>query len=701
MKKQKKKFLSLLFLFIIISVSLFFKLTLAVDETVSVDENEELTYYIKVANEGDSYDSFLYVEDQIPNGLIFEDFLWPDDSGFVSQNDMFGAAPIAEGNTCSGYVVNDTTESIHFQGEWNNDNTEYTFHGLHYDAVTRTVKFTIHNLKPGCMITIGVITKVPELSDPEFSDVDRLDFYNSASLVDNLNMSFSNTLHHYLGNDSTNLYDVNYSFTGDVPNNIPNLPVTTSYSENSNVSVMSNIIAKGYKFNGWTTSDVIVTDGSFKMPNHVVNFSGDFTELVSHNVSYRIEGTVPEGYIVPKTRSYYEGENVIIDQSLQYGDDFNGYRFLGWKINNVDARYYDNATTQVFKKYIYPDFSMPNQDIELVGTFEPIKYKITYRFTNTLLPLNSDELLPEPEYYYPGETVTLPTVHDENVSGYKFNNWYKSSPFTMPAKDLVIYGQWKIFYGYVNPDITFANNHPVTYNNAPDNIHYTININNNTETTMEVNGFKIFDDNNEYYLQDLFGYISSGYIYSENYVLENQQTDPGLKSTFTYDGKYNTSDLTSGNKSFGVQLIDPYLFGYELEEGKDVYTIDYTVKPSIEICQNIDGKNTYNAFQYKIIGTNGYETATILHANECSYVSVEPGTYTIKQTIPQDYIIKTVSGDMNQNGGTITVNLEDEPNVTFTDQYVKNDFLHMFGRILDAIYSAPINEPTNGEDYFG
>ena len=673
-----KKYITLLFIFMMIISSVFFKLTLAVDDAVSVVENQELIYYLKVTNDGNDNSSFLFVEDQIPEGLIFDRFITTD-NGIIGAEENPDTCPDCL-LVCTGYVVDDTNESSNDVGTWNQSNTEFTYHGLHYNAETRTVKFLVNDLQPQCQLTVGIVTKVPSLSDSEYNDVNRIDFYNSATLLDNLNLTFSNTLHHFLGIESIDLYNVNYSFTGDVPSDVPNLPATRAYSNNSNVSVLPNVIVKGYKFNGWSSSDVTIVNGSFKMPNHVVNFSGNFTEIAPHNVSYRIDGVSPNGYTVPGTKQYYEREIVKID-SLSYGDVYNNYRFLGWKYNNTDVRYYNSND---FESYDYPNFVMPNSDVEFVGSFEPVKYKITYRFLDDVLPENANELLPAPEYYSPGETVTLPSV--SNVEGYKFISWNKKNSFVMPNSDIVVYGQWKEFGGYVSPDISLVKTNPVEYYNITDNVNYTLTINNTTSQPMLINGLQSFSDDTASLERDD----------SSDLVAPN--INPGEE--YSYEGSAIKPLVYRNVNNFGIKLLDVYFFyNYELEENKDIYTSSYKVKPSIEICQNIEGIDVNNIFLYRLVGNNGYDTSTYLHGNECSFVSVEPGNYTITQITPQEYNIESVIGDLNENGDTLNVELNSNHKVTFTNKFNKKGSLHLFGRIIDSILNYQDDDPD--DDYFG
>ena len=127
---------------------------------VRVDVDSELTYYLSVKEDGvdasgvESSDvqmanilgGRITVTDQIPNGLEFQ--------GFVTTSDgTFGAVSRADKVTqCAGKVVDDTNEATLDVGTWNNDHTEFYYHGLHYNANTRTVSFVAEKIKAGCWL---------------------------------------------------------------------------------------------------------------------------------------------------------------------------------------------------------------------------------------------------------------------------------------------------------------------------------------------------------------------------------------------------------------------------------------------------------------------------------------------------------------------------------------------------------------------
>ena len=166
MKKSNKYLYGCLILLVLVvigcGVALSFALPLENDTRVL--ENSDLTYYLDITYDGKDKDivsssttttasvfsDYIYVEDRIPDGLTFKEFVNSVDGsiGAVEQGDS--------SKVCPGYVVDG-------------------FNGLHYDADKRLVSFKVKNLKAGCKLTVGIVTTTPSLGDKK-----RMDFYNTA-----------------------------------------------------------------------------------------------------------------------------------------------------------------------------------------------------------------------------------------------------------------------------------------------------------------------------------------------------------------------------------------------------------------------------------------------------------------------------------------------------------------------------------------
>lgn len=411
------------FCFLIVCVVLYkfgFSYSMLLGNNSRVKENNDLTYYLDISYDGKDknvvmssdtavasvYSDYIYVEDKIPNGLTFKEFVNTSDGtiGAVKNGDS--------SQSCTGYVV---------------DN----FNGLRYDAATRMVSFKIKNLQAGCKITVGIVTTTPSLGSAA-----RMDFYNTAFAREGSFSATSNTAHVFMGEEDATLYNVTYQYTGSVPNDAPRLPDVTSYISGSSVGVLNNVSLAGYVFSGWTSSDVTISNNSFTMPSKNVVLKGSFTKKDTYTVSYSVNGA-PDGYLTPDDKDYGVGDDVTID-SLKAGDEVNGYRFLGWASSDVDLS--------------EGIFTMPKKNVKLIGKFEKMNYKVTYKFQGSTIPNNADSLLPEEKYYYPGDTVKV--ANNPKVSGYRFLGWYKEKTFEMPKSDVIIYGEWMVENGVFSPRIT-------------------------------------------------------------------------------------------------------------------------------------------------------------------------------------------------------------------------------------------------------
>ena len=521
---KKKISVLIIIMFVIFSSIVYAEL---LDNDVEVEPESDLTYYLDISYDGvdkngiESSDTkvseinsdYLYVEDKIPEGLEF--------TGFIPSSDgSIGAVNRSDGKVCSGYVVDDTEED-NVETTTCESNGDCYYHGLHYTKSDNTVRFKIKDIKAGCKLTVGIITKTPTIDDPNTEEVEtRRDFYNTASATESMLTVFSNTVHAYMGNSTSTLYKVKYEYTGNVPSNAPTLPEENSYVEGAKVGVAANINIEGYTFSGWSSDDVDINNETFTMPNKDIVLKGSFNEKNKYKVTYKIDGDIPNEYVIPIEKQYYEGQTVNID-SLKEGDIFSGYKFLGWSTDDVNIS--DDG-----------DFIMGNKNVTITGKFEVIKYKVEYRFYDTVLPDNSDNYLPETKTYKPGEIIKLENVVEP--SGYKFLGWYKEDNFTMPNSDVIIYGEWKKVYGLFEPKIEIDIINKKDGYKVGDKVEYIITITNPEEfdikdVIVSENNKDVIYIENEHYIKETddivtIPIIKAGekvYLYS-NYIVKESDT---------------------------------------------------------------------------------------------------------------------------------------------------------------------------------
>lgn len=649
------------------------------ENDVEVEENSELTYYLNVNYDGvdrngvkssdtttSSINSgIISVEDKLPEGLEFIGFVTTEDGsiGAVKRSD--------ESSICTGKVIDDTNEESTEEGTWNDDKTEYTYHGLHFNAENRTVTFKVKNLNAGCKLTVGIKTKTPTIDDPSTPEKEtRRDFYNFATAREKGLTINSNTVHVFMGSETVDLYNVKYEYTGTVPDTAPTVPDTSSYAPATKIGVAKNPELEGYTFSGWTTTDVTVSDNTFTMPASDVTFKGSFTKKANqYKVTYAISGTIPDGYSLPIEKSYYEESTVTID-SLQKGDVVNGYRFMGWQTTDLTL---DTETDT--------EFTMPTSDVTFVGTFEEIKYKVNYAFNPGILPPNAEQYLPDVQEYKAGDSVVLSNVKSE-PTGYKFLGWNKETKFTMPENDITVYGEWKQDLGSFQPTITKEVNSKKTYFRSGDVVRFKITVKNTA--SFPIKNVIVKEKN------DTFFELGDGYTITSEHVAE-VATIPANSSVDLY------ATYTVTPEDFGTISNQSEIKGALSDNNYQLADVDYTASTSfkiqskLKICKKVSTNYDENTFQFHITGTtNKYDTWVTLENDQCDTIYLDAGTYKIREIVPQEYKIKSVTGAITQDNSNLVVEEEKDYEVTYTNEFIKKGFLHSFGRVVNKIVQGGV-----------
>lgn len=639
---------------------------------VEVKERSELIYYLNVSYDGvdkkgvQSNDTtiseiksdILFIEDKIPDGLEFTGFITTDDGSI-------GAVKRSDGTVCTGKVIDDTNEESTSEGIWNASHTEYTYHGLHYNFETRTVTFKVKNLKAGCKLTVGIKTKTPTVDDPETPEKEiRRDFYNYATARErNLTIN-SNTVHAFMGSEFASLYNINYEYTGTVPENAPEPPKTSSYAPGTKVGVAANVEIEGYTFNGWTTSDATINNNSFIMPEGDVTLKGSFTKKNTNKVTYTLTGTKPKNYVLPSEKEYYPGAAVNLD-SLKEGDIFNGYRFLGWTSSDVTI---SNER----------DFIMPSNNVTITGRFEEVKYKVIYQFYDGVLPANAENYLPDTKEYKPGSKVTVENVKSE-PAGYKFLGWYKEEEFEMPNQDVTIYGEWKEQAGTFEPTITKEVISTKNYYRVGDVVRFKITVKNTASFTIK--DVMIKEDISAFEPSSDYNVLSDHFA-----MIDTLSANSSINLYASYKVKSNDKGTIENTAEIKGALADN---NYELKDKEYIAKASFKIQSKLKVCKEINGSYNENVFQFHVTGnTNQYETWITLEKDNCETIFIDPSTYKIKEIVPQEYKIKKVEGALTIDNNNLTVREGQDYEVTYTNEFVKKGFLHSFGRVVNKIFQG-------------
>lgn len=672
---KKKNLLICLFIVSIICLLLSFFLgnsfSALLDNDVEVRPNTDLIYYLNISYDGvdkngvSSSDTIvseinsgtLFVEDKLPDGLEFTGFVTTDDGSI-------GAVKRSDGTLCTGKVIDDTNEARTDSGSWNFEHTEYTYHGLHYDAANRLVTFKVTNLQAGCQLTVGIKTKTPTIDDPDTLEKEtRRDFYNFATAREKSLTVNSNTVHAFMGNEFANRYNVIYEYDGDVPLGAPAVPSTTAYMAGLKIGVASSVNVEGYEFSGWTSDDASISNGSFIMPNNDVVLKGSFTEIPTNTVKYELKTYIPDGYVIPAEKDYYPGTIVPLD-FMDEGHIFGKYRFLGWDTNYAEITEDRN-------------FIMPANDVVIYGEFEEVKYKVIYQFNQGVVPPNSEIYLPETKEYLPGEYVTLESILGD-ANGYEFLGWLKEDKFKMPESDVIIYGEWKQVLGTFEPVITIEKLSDKPYFRVFDDILFKIKVTNPAAFAINDVIVKENVDN---------AFFDNGYYYSiESEHIAKIDVIPAYGSV-ELNAFYKVLTHEEGTLTNTVEIIGATADNnYQLADKDYTASSSFNVQSKIKICNEVSSSYDENVFQFHITGTtNGFDTWVVLEKDQCETVYVNPGTYKIKEVIPQEYSIKSVVGAINTDNANLVVELGNNYEITYTNEFNKRGFLHSFGRVVNKI----------------
>ena len=655
MKRQKALLITIVFV-AVFGLFMLFKPSSAqlLFDGVEVAEDSILTYYLKVTYDGvDKYgvvssndvmakvnSGIIMVEDKIPQGLTFLEFVTSSDGsiGAVKKNDP--------NVLCLGKVIDDGVIN------------ENSYHGLHYDPETRKVSFQVENLQAGCELTVGIKTKTPFLNDPNTPyTTDRKDFYNFAQTQEEDKTENSDTVHVFMGNESATLYDVTYTLQN-APEGVT-APEVESYTANNEVSVAMEPTVEGYTFSGWTTSDVTINNGKFIMPNNNVTFTGSFIPKEKYRVTYLINGTTPNEYVLPEEKEYYEGKYVDLD-SLKAGDIIGSYRFKGWVNQNIEL-------TDTNK------FVMPAADVLFVGEFEELTYEVSYQFYDAVLPPNATSLLPQTKKYHAGETVL---IEDNPIaSGYEFLGWYQEDEFIMPEEDIVIYGEWKELLGKFSPIITKTITSPKAYYQPGDIIDYSIIVENPED--FPLNNIMIQETGGSYFV------AGEGYeVSSNNYaIIPTLAAHSSIVLSSKYQVKNTDRNSVLTESTITGALADNY---YELRDGNYTSSQSATLKPPLKICNSITGIDSSEKIKFAITSDNKV-TDILLGNNECKTIYLTPDTYRVRETIPQEYELITITGAVSNNNTNFAVSEGNEYEINFVNQFKKKGFFHSFGRVINEI----------------
>ncbi len=337
---------------------------------------------------------------------------------------------------------------------------------------------------------------------------------------------------------------------------------------------------EGYGFaennNGISTSGRVAADGSL-----VINM---YYDAHVYKVTYVLTGEVPDGVVVPVVNTHMFGETVKVAGNLSAAN----YDFSGWKTD--DAVINDGS------------FTMPNNDVIIVGHFSVDKFTVTY-VVDGYIP--AGYVVPEISSYKPGTTVAIEEAPAE-IEGYTFSGWTVETPdglavdaygnFTMPSENVVIKGTFTSLGAYT-----------VTY----------------------IVNEKIYGEVETYYEGDTVS------------IREKPEDE-----SFIFDGWYSR-DVDVRGTTFTMPAQNVVIYGYINEIPKiDIPIIDEGKIELTKVLSAPEGFPSGRTFTFQIWNADGYEDDIF------EEVELEAGeSVTIKAPIGNYYIIEV---DAEEEGYNVT-----------------------------------------------
>ena len=251
------------------------------------------------------------------------------------------------------------------------------------------------------------------------------------------------------GSFTVNSYTVTFIVDGEIYKSI-------SVEYGTEIPTVETPTKEGHTFSGWIEAPAIMPaeditiSGSFIVNSYTVQFVIDEDVYETATVEYNTEiatPTVPEkeGYTfsgwreIPKTMP---AKDITIEGSFTVNSYTATFTVDGEVYKNISVEYGTETPTvetptkegHTFSGWIKTPVTMPAEDITIEGSFAVNSYNVQFVINEDVYETATVEY---------GTEITTPTVPEKE--GYTFSGW-REIPKTMPAKDIVVYGSYKVNY---------------------------------------------------------------------------------------------------------------------------------------------------------------------------------------------------------------------------------------------------------------
>lgn len=298
-------------------------------------------------------------------------------------------------------------------------------------------------------------------------------------------------------------YSVTYSFSGDYPD--VTLPTGGNYAEGSEVVVNTSIAVgqkvNGYVFNGWTSSDVTISNGKFTMPAKNVSLVGTWNKLV-----------LPELTIEPEFE-----DNNSLGRIYYYVNVSNPYDF---KLENVKIQIANSAcywpTECKYEDDIYTYYELdPNSSFTL-STYVDSSVPGTYTASVKVVGVSGENLA------FDADNATLVSASASTVASLKVCSYVTGgsngsvAQFELYGSNMLLNGDYPYVYTlpHFSSDFVVKDNNCVEYFLGTNYRYYILQRERMEYSFDFVSG--LIDEDEEYFILEPKSYVINYYYNYEN-----------------------------------------------------------------------------------------------------------------------------------------------------------------------------------------
>ncbi len=315
---------------------------------------------------------------------------------------------------------------------WVESGNTYVLHGISdvrtgvTDQRVTATNHIIHGYTYSADVTEG---NIPAGSGIAFANAEKTVLGGTVNADGTLTLKF-----YYTANE----YNVTYVIESTLIPDGADVPQSAAYKFGADVDVHEGYTIAGYTFSGWTTDDATVANGEFTMPANDVVLTGSFTaDTVNYKIKYWQQ--VLEGTGTKEHNGKYYDEVIRDEETLSavtghYVSAYPDY------IKTYEGFVSSPSDNDEYFGYVKGDGSLV-----LNLYYDRLTYNVTYVYTGIdpegiVIPDGLTGVM------Y-GATVTIADKLDD-YDGFAFNGWHSNevnvtgaATFTMPARDVVLYGQ--------------------------------------------------------------------------------------------------------------------------------------------------------------------------------------------------------------------------------------------------------------------